>query len=168
MRPGLLSNPFSLLSLLPSLALRASKFLPFQGIGNAHRYLIKIFSAQHRLIIREQPDYHPKDLRPDQIKSQLFETQHGVNFVGFRVLPDRIRVRNDNLHRSRRRCRQMQKDFTAGKLSVADLAQRLQSWEAHLLHGDTHRLRRRLFDQLVFTPPPEPRRGVSVFPVVVI
>ena len=28
--------------------------------------------------------------------------------------------------------------------------QRLQSWEAHLLHGDTHRLRRKLFDYWVF------------------
>jgi RNA-directed DNA polymerase len=31
------------------------------------------------------------------IKSQLFETKHGANFVGFRIFPDRIRVRNDNL-----------------------------------------------------------------------
>jgi RNA-directed DNA polymerase len=31
------------------------------------------------------------------IKSQLFETRHGANFVGFRVLPHRLRIRNDNL-----------------------------------------------------------------------
>jgi hypothetical protein len=68
---------------------------------------------------------------------------------------DRIRVRNDNLHRSRRRCRQLQHDFATGELSLKDLVQRLQSWEAHLLHGDTHRLRRRLFDDLVFKVPPE-------------
>ncbi|NJL39792.1 MAG: RNA-directed DNA polymerase [Leptolyngbyaceae cyanobacterium RM1_406_9] len=96
-------------------------------------------------------------LRLHPIKSQLFETRRGANFVGFRVLPDRIRVRNDNLRRSRDRCRQLQRDYTARKLSLSELVQRLQSWEAHLLHGDTHRLRRRLFDQLIFTPPPEPR-----------
>ncbi|MDX2216863.1 MAG: RNA-directed DNA polymerase [Oculatellaceae cyanobacterium bins.114] len=97
-------------------------------------------------------------LRLHPVKTQLFETRHGANFVGFRVLPDRIRVRNDNLRRSRDRCRQLQRGYTAGELSLSDIVQRLQSWEAHLLHGDTHRLRRRLFDQLVFTPPPEPHR----------
>lgn len=95
-------------------------------------------------------------LRLHPVKSQLFETRHGVNFVGFRVLPDRIRVRSDNLWRSRDRCRHLQHDYTAGELSLPDLVQLLQSWEAHLLHGDTQRLRQRLFDQLVFIPPPEP------------
>jgi len=95
-------------------------------------------------------------LRLHPVKTQLFRTWHGANFVGFRVLPDRIRVRNDNLHRSRRRCRHLQRAYTAGDLSLRELVQRLQSWEAHLKHGDTHRLRRRLFDQLIFHPPPEP------------
>jgi retron-type reverse transcriptase len=89
-------------------------------------------------------------------KSQLFETRFGANFVGFRVLPSYIRVRNDNINRARRRCRQLQHDYHAGTLSLADLVQRLRSWEAHLLHGDTENLRRSIFDNLIFTPPPEP------------
>lgn len=97
-------------------------------------------------------------LRLHPVKSQLFETRYGANFVGFRVLPDRVRVRNDNLQRSRRRCRHLQQAYTNGDLSLAELVQRLQSWEAHLLHGDTHRLRRRLFNELVFHPPSEPLR----------
>ena len=95
-------------------------------------------------------------LRLHPVKSQLFETCFGASFVGFRVLPDRIRVRNDNLRRSRHRCRELQRDYTAGKLSLKDLVQRLRCWEAHLLHGDTQELRRDIFDQLIFTPPPEP------------
>jgi RNA-directed DNA polymerase len=84
------------------------------------------------------------------IKSQLFETQHGANFVGFRVLPDRIRVRNDNLRRSRRRLRLLQRQYAAGEIELGPLVQRLQSWEAHLKHGDTWRLRREVFDYWVF------------------
>lgn len=52
---------------------------------------------------------------------------------------------------------QMQQSYAAGQLSLDDLAQRLQSWEAHLKHGHTHRLRRSIFDRLVFcrsNPPP--------------
>ena len=92
------------------------------------------------------------------IKTQLFETPHGLNFVGFRILPlgDTfpkdicIRVRNDNLRRSRLRLQELQHDYAIGALSLADLVQRLRSWEAHLMHGDTHRLRRQVFNSTVF------------------
>lgn len=90
-------------------------------------------------------------LKMHPIKSQLFDTMHGANFVGFRVLPDRIRVRNDNLRRARRRMKQLQRNYETGDISLKPLVQRLQSWEAHLMHGDTYRLRRKIFDHYVFT-----------------
>ena len=89
-------------------------------------------------------------LKMHPIKSQLFETAYGANFVGFRVLPDRIRVRNDNLRRARKRMNQLQQAYEAGDISLKPLIQRLQSWEAHLMHGDTYRLRRKIFDHYVF------------------
>ena len=84
-------------------------------------------------------------LKIHPVKSQLFETKKGANFVGFRVLPDRIRVRNDNLRRSRHRLRQLKYDYHYGQISLEKLIQRLQSWEAHLKHGDTYRLRKNIF-----------------------
>ena len=90
-------------------------------------------------------------LKLHRAKSQLTETRYGLNFVGFRVLPDRIRVRRDNLERARRRFRQLQQGYGTGEIDLNTLAQRLQSWEAHVMHGDTYRLRRKIFDQLVFT-----------------
>jgi RNA-directed DNA polymerase len=89
-------------------------------------------------------------LKLHPIKSQLFETRHGANFVGFRILPDRIRVRNDNLRRARKRMKHLQREYAAGNITLKPLVQRLQSWEAHLMHGDTHRLRRKLFDAYPF------------------
>ena len=89
-------------------------------------------------------------LKMHPIKSQLFETRFGANFVGFRILPDRIRVRNDNLRRSRRRLKALQRQYEVWEIDLEPLVQRLQSWEAHLMHGDTHRLRRKLFDYWVF------------------
>ncbi|MEA5536837.1 RNA-directed DNA polymerase [Crocosphaera sp. XPORK-15E] len=84
------------------------------------------------------------------VKSQLFETKQGANFLGFRVLPDRIRVRNDNLRRSRRRFRELQYDYRYYQISLEKLIQRVQSWEAHLKHGDTYQLRRKIFDNWKF------------------
>jgi retron-type reverse transcriptase len=84
------------------------------------------------------------------VKSQIFETQHGANFVGFRVLPDRIRVRAENLRRARRRLRRMQAAYAAGMLQLDDVTHRVRSWIAHLQHGDTWRLREQIFTHLVF------------------
>jgi RNA-directed DNA polymerase len=92
------------------------------------------------------------------IKSQLFETCHGANFVGFRVLPTgatfprriRIRVRNDNLRRARRRLQKLQQCYAEGWVDRAVLTQRLRSWNAHLLHGHTYQLRQQIFQYYGF------------------
>jgi retron-type reverse transcriptase len=84
-------------------------------------------------------------LKLHPIKSQLFQTQHGANFVGFRILPDRIRVRSDNLQRGRLRIKRLRQDYEAGKITVVEVDRSLQSWEAHLKHGDTCRLCRDIF-----------------------
>jgi retron-type reverse transcriptase len=87
-------------------------------------------------------------LKIHPIKSQLTQTNYGAIFVGFRVLPDRIRVRNHNLQKGRTRLKQLQIDYAQGKLSSHEVAQSLQSWSAHLAHGDTWRLRQKIFTDL--------------------
>lgn len=54
------------------------------------------------------------------IKSQLFETRHGAGFVGYRVLPDRIRVKNENLQRARKRLRRLQAAYARGENFVLE------------------------------------------------
>ncbi|MGK7950765.1 MAG: reverse transcriptase domain-containing protein [Xenococcaceae cyanobacterium] len=90
-------------------------------------------------------------LKIHPVKSQLLETRHGANFVGFRILRDRVRVRSDNLRRARIRIKQLQTDHARGEVSWQKVVQRLQSWSAHLQHGDTYRLRQDIFSQYTFT-----------------
>jgi retron-type reverse transcriptase len=95
-------------------------------------------------------------LKIHPIKSQLTQTRYGAAFVGFRVLPVgeafpkkvRIRVRNHNLQTGRRRLKRLQAAYASGKISAHDVAQSLQSWSAHLAHGDTWRLRQHIFGDL--------------------
>jgi len=89
-------------------------------------------------------------LKIHPVKSQLFETQCGANFLGFRVLPHQIRVRTENLRRAKRRLKRMQEDYTQGKIEMAEISQSIKSWIAHLQHGDTWRLREKIFTDLVF------------------
>jgi retron-type reverse transcriptase len=95
-------------------------------------------------------------LKIHPIKSQLFETHHGANFLGFRIFPVGetfpkqvyLRVRAENLRRARRRQRQLQEDYAIGRISQQDLTHSLQGWGAHLEHGDTWQLRQQIFTSL--------------------
>jgi RNA-directed DNA polymerase len=79
-------------------------------------------------------------LKIHPIKSQIFETKHGANFVGFRVLPHQIRIRGDSLRRGCRRFRKNKQRVSHGRMKTLDFDKSTQSWFAHLQHGDTWRL----------------------------
>ncbi|MEM9948283.1 MAG: RNA-directed DNA polymerase [Cyanobacteria bacterium P01_D01_bin.36] len=115
----------------------------FAAFSDDRQQLIEAKAAMEEYLATLRLKMHP-------VKSQLFETRHGANFVGFRILPDRIRVRNDNLRRARKRMKNLQRLYAAGDITLDELVQRIRSWEAHLLHGNTYRLRRKLFDCYVF------------------
>lgn len=106
------------------------------------------FLADARLAIEEYLAKLRLQIHP--IKSQLFETKIGASFLGFRIFPDRIRVRNNNLHRARRRLRKLQKDYTYGNISREKVNQSIQSWFAHLDHGDTWQLKQQIFTTLTW------------------
>lgn len=89
-------------------------------------------------------------LRLHPVKTEIVEARAGVNFLGFRVLPDRIRLRQDNLRRARRRMRVLQTEYRTGRVSWDKVMQSLQSWNAHAAFGDTWRLRENVFGSLVF------------------
>ncbi|MEB3295576.1 MAG: hypothetical protein VKJ24_20685 [Synechococcales bacterium] len=103
-------------------------FADDRGFLAAARTAIEAYLATLRLTI------HP-------IKSQLFETNHGANFVGFRILPNQIRVRGDSLQRGRKRFRKNRLRVLLGRMTEADWARSTQSWMAHLQHADSWRLR---------------------------
>ena len=127
--------------------LKCSKYLryvdDFSLFSDSWQYLHDCRLAIESYLATLRVKIHP-------VKSQLFETKEGANFVGFRVLPEQVRVRNDNLRRARRRIRELQDGYGYYTLSANDVIHRLTSWEAHLKHGDTYRLRCDIFSDLWF------------------
>ena len=87
------------------------------------------------------------------VKTQQFETRHGANFLGFRILPDRVRVRTENLRRGRRRLRQLTREYHEGRICQHTFENSLQSWLAHLDHGDTWHLQQKIFADLGIARP---------------
>jgi RNA-directed DNA polymerase len=66
------------------------------------------------------------------VKSRITAIADGENFLGFRVFPDRIRVRNGNLRRARNRLRRLRGEYQTGTKSIAEIGDSLRSWFAHL------------------------------------
>lgn len=89
-------------------------------------------------------------LKIHPVKSQLFETKIGASFLGFRIFPQTIRVRNHNLHHARRRLKRLQTDYNQGKIDQGKVNQSIQSWFAHLEHGNTWQLRQQIFTSLTW------------------
>ncbi|MBS1787613.1 MAG: RNA-directed DNA polymerase [Acidobacteria bacterium] len=127
--------------------LRVEKYVryvdDFALFGDDYRQLAEARAAIEERLAALRLKIHP-------VKSQLFETRRGANFVGFRILPDRIRVRNENLRRSRRRLKKLQDDYRSGRFGLDRITQSVRSWVAHLEHGDTFRLRQQVFSLLAF------------------
>ena len=128
--------------------LKVKKYLryvdDFALFSDDHQFLKNCRIAIEEYLVKLRLKIHP-------IKSQLFQTKHGATFLGFRVFPEKIRVTNSNLHRGRKRLKKLQKDYFQGKVSLEHFKQSLNSWEAHLEHGDTWQLRQKIFSSLVFT-----------------
>jgi retron-type reverse transcriptase len=111
----------------------------------------RTFLANIRLVVE---DYlSTLRLRIHPIKSQLFATKIGANFLGFRIFPTHIRVRNQNLRYARKRLKEMQVAYAARAITPSEIQQSLQSWATHLKHGDTWQLRNQIFSELVFVRP---------------
>jgi RNA-directed DNA polymerase len=92
-------------------------------------------------------------------KSRIYTAKEGVEFLGFRHLPDRVRIRNENLRRFRRRMRGLREEYAAGKIPLDRVTASITSWNAHADHADTLSLRGRLLPSFVFTRDRERERA---------
>lgn len=92
-------------------------------------------------------------------KTQIFETKHGINFVGFRIVNNQIRVISKNIRRGRKRLHRLRKQINLGKTHTDQIQRSIQAWKGHLQHGNTWQLQQQLFSGLEF--PQDPREGAN-------
>jgi RNA-directed DNA polymerase len=71
--------------------------------------------------------------------------QEGIDFCGFRIYPTHRRLRRSSVHRFVRRFRRQREAYQRGDLPLEEMHISVRSWIAHAAHGDTWRLRERLF-----------------------
>ena len=83
-------------------------------------------------------------------KNTISPVQDGFRFLGYRVFRTHRLLAKNNVWRFIRRVRQMQKDYSDGKMTLPEIRQRLMSWTSHAQKADTHRLRSDLFDKISY------------------
>jgi len=77
----------------------------------------------------------------------------GLDFCGFRLYPTHRRLRRSSIRRFVRRFRRQRIAYQKGELALEDLHVSVRSWIAHAAHGDTWRLRQRIFADYPLTAP---------------
>jgi hypothetical protein len=92
----------------------------------------RFLAARLRLLL------HPK-------KSLVFPVKVGLEFCGFRLYPTHRRLRRSSVRRFVRRFRHQRSAYQHGELTLDEWSTSVRSWIAHATHGDTWRLRRRIF-----------------------
>ncbi len=94
-------------------------------------------------------------------KSRVYRTADGVTFLGWRIFPARLRLERGNVVRFRRRLEQMRQRHAQGLASWEEIRSQVRGWVAHAQHGDTWRLRGRLFSRYKFGPRSVVSNGVA-------
>jgi RNA-directed DNA polymerase len=87
-------------------------------------------------------------------RSTVYPVTNGIPFLGFRVYPNRRRLKRANGVAFARRFRRHCAAVAAGEMLHEDLQRRVQGWIAHAAHGDTDGLRRSLFAATVIPRAP--------------
>lgn len=101
--------------------------------------ITEFLATQLRLVL------HPR-------KSVIFPVITGLNFCGFRLFPTHRRLRHSSIRRFVcRYCRQRQA-YRSGELSLDQWQTSVKCWIAHAAHGNTWRLRERIFSDLPISP----------------
>lgn len=100
-------------------------------------------------------ELHPKKVR-------IFPTRLGVDFVGYVVFPDHIRLRSKNVRKFRKRLKKLTFQLERGKIDREYFESSIHSWIGHASHADSFRLRQKLFASAnlqAFFPIPSPAPG---------
>ena len=83
-------------------------------------------------------------------KCELYRCRDGVEVLGYRVFPNRRRLRRDNGYRYRRRLRKLSRDYAHGKVELDKINASVAAWLGHTRHADARGLQNALLGAVSF------------------
>lgn len=93
-------------------------------------------------------------------KTQIFPISEGVDFLEFRFyLTDTgkviKRLRTSNKKRWKRRLKKFKREYREGTKTLEDVSRSIVSYNGHLSHGHTYKLKKKVMSKFVLTKSPE-------------
>ncbi|HLE91087.1 MAG TPA: reverse transcriptase/maturase family protein [Anaerolineales bacterium] len=86
-----------------------------------------------------------------EAEAQIFPTQTGIPFLGWRVYPGHLRLKRRNAVAFQRRYVKLRQGLAQGKITFERLNAGVQGWIAHVSHGQTWGLRRSLLTRVTIS-----------------
>lgn len=90
--------------------------------------------------------YETLKLQLKEKVTTLAPVSEGINFLGFRVYPDVIRIRRENLNRLRKKVRLFERLYKEGVITQQRLTDSVRSMIGHVSHADSKGIRKEIFE----------------------
>lgn len=78
------------------------------------------------------------------------KAEGGIEFVGYRVFVDHVKIKRQSIKRMKRRLKVMQVMYRGGRISLSEITQRIRSWLGHCCHADARAIVRDVLSRAVF------------------
>ncbi len=104
-----------------------------------HRFKNDILAFLDDLRLR----IHPK-------KCLISLTRDGVEFLGYRIFPHFMKVRKNTVKHFKKKLSAYQRDYSYDKVPATKISKVVESWLAHLAHGNNYKLARDLLSEFKF------------------
>ncbi|OGW17406.1 MAG: hypothetical protein A3K09_05450 [Nitrospinae bacterium RIFCSPLOWO2_12_FULL_47_7] len=89
-------------------------------------------------------------LKTHSKKSLVFPSKLGVEFLGFRIFRDYMKVRKSTVKSFKQRLIQYKKQYQEGKIRPQKISMSIESWLAHASHGNNYTIARDLLREVSF------------------
>ena len=105
-------------------------------------FLIFSESKQHLHICKYKIKKFLKTIKLEipSTKTNIFKINNGVDFVGYQIYPNYIRIRKSNIKKFVKRTRRLRKLFLMGAIHRMRIESSIQSWVGYLSHADAHKI----------------------------
>jgi len=97
------------------------------------------------------------------IKTRVFTSKNGCEFLGFQLHPELRRVKQQNVDYFKLRMLRLKRRYASGEVALEEIKRSIQGWLGHVRHANSCKLRERLFSQMEFSKGNGPNKTTVCF-----
>ena len=78
-------------------------------------------------------------------KTKIFKNIQGVNFCGYKINENRLKIRNQSNYRMKRKLKLYTKQLKSGNITLPEIQRCIAGWTGYVKHADTFNLMKSMF-----------------------